>query len=80
MSNLETYRSTFVELLGVPESELESLTYQSIPAWDSVGHMALMAALEVAFKIELDMPDILDFSSYLRGKEIIAKYGVDLES
>ena len=54
------------------------LTYQSIPEWDSVGHMSLIAALEDAFGIMMEMDDIVDFGSYETGINTLKKYGVDL--
>ena len=43
MNNLELYNNAFVESLGVDEAELEELEYQKNAAWDSVGHMGLVA-------------------------------------
>ena len=40
--------------------------------------MQLVAALEDAFDIMLDTDDIIDLSSYDKGKEILAKYDVGL--
>ncbi len=79
MTNLEKYNNAFIETLEVTEEQLNGLTYQGIPAWDSVGHMSLVAALEDAFDIMMDTDDIIDFSSYEKGKEILAKaaYGVE---
>lgn len=77
MTNLEKYNAAFVESFGVTEDQLSGLAYQSIEAWDSVGHMQLIAALEDAFDIMFDMDDVIDFSSYEKGKELIAKYGVE---
>lgn len=74
MTNLEMYNKAFVDSFGVNENELSSLEYQSISAWDSVGHMNLIAALEDAFDIMMDTDDIIDFSSYEKGKELLAKY------
>jgi len=54
----------------------EFLVYQSVPAWDSVGHMGMIAALEETFNIMMDTQDIIDFSSYSKGIEILARYGV----
>ena len=45
----------------------------------SVGHMGLMSELEDLFSIELDADDIIDFSSYEVGKEILKKYEVDVD-
>jgi acyl carrier protein len=78
MNNLEKYNNTFVEVFHVEENVLVTLKYQSIPAWDSVGHMALIANLEGAFDIMMDTEDIIDFSSYEKGKEIMGKYDIEL--
>lgn len=76
MKNLEKYVNVFKKSLMVEEPALSDLKYQDIAAWDSVGHMALMAALEEEFGIELDIDDIIDFSSFEVGKNILAKYNV----
>jgi acyl carrier protein len=73
MTNLEKYNNAFIEALEVEESQLEGLEYQEISAWDSVGHMGLVAAIEDAFDIVMDTDDIIDFSSYEIGKKILAK-------
>lgn len=78
MSNLEKYNNVFVENLQVTENQLAGLKYQAVPLWDSVGHMTLIAALEDAFDIMLDTDDIIDFSSYEKGKEILKKYEVEI--
>lgn len=76
MTYLEKYNEAFVETFEINQSGLENLEYQSIPEWDSVGHMTLVAELEDRFGIEMDTDDIIDFSSYEKGKEILAKYGI----
>ena len=38
--------------------------------------MVLVAALEAAFDIMLEMDDIIDFSGFKRGKEILKGYDV----
>lgn len=77
MSNLEKYNLAFTDSLGIDESKLAGLTYQSIPEWDSVGHMSLIAAIEDSFDIMMETDDIIDLSSYEKGKEILAKYGIE---
>lgn len=72
MTNLETYNNAFIETLGVTEEQLAGLKYQDVEAWDSVGHMGLMAALEDAFDIMMDTDDIIDFNSYEKGMEILS--------
>ena len=77
MTNLEKYNNVFIENLQVSENQLENLKYLSVELWDSVGHMTLVAAIEDAFDIMLDTDDIIDLSSYVKGKEILKKYDVE---
>ena len=71
MTNLEKYNQAFMETLEVKEEQLSGLVYQSVELWDSVGHMTLVAALEDAFGIMMETDDIIDLSSYEKGKEIL---------
>ena len=79
MDNIKKYNDAFCEAFEITEDELKGLEYQAIENWDSVGHMTLIALLEEAFDIMMETDDIIDFSSYEKGKEILAKeiYGVD---
>lgn len=80
MNNLEKYNSVFCESFSIEESVLEgNLEYNSIEAWDSVGHMGMIAELEDKFDLMLDTDDIIDFSSYNKGKEILAKYDIEVK-
>ena len=76
MSNKKKYNESFVEIFSINEDLLEGLEYNSIPQWDSVGHMALMALLEENFEIMMDMEEIIDFSSYKKGIEILRGYDI----
>lgn len=79
MTNLEKYKSAFKEALEIDESIIgDDLVYGNIVEWDSVGHMRLMAEIEDAFDIMLETEDILDFSSFTKGKEILLKYDVTI--
>lgn len=78
MTNLEKYDKMFLDSFPVTKEELPGLKYRGILAWDSVGHMELMSAIEETYGISISTPDLLDFSSYEKGKEILAKYGVEL--
>lgn len=78
MNNLEKYNGIFKETLNVSDDMLVGLKYQDIKEWDSVGHISLIGELEDAFDIEMDTDDIIAFSSYEKGKEILAKYDVQI--
>lgn len=79
MTNLELYKNAFRESLSLDEKKLkDSLKYNDIPEWDSIGHMTLMSSLEETFKINIETDDIVDFSSYKKGIEILKKYKVNI--
>ena len=73
MTNLEKYVQVFCETLQITEDKLDGLKYQGVELWDSVGHMTLIANLEDAFDIMMETDDIIDFSSFEKGKEILTK-------
>ena len=78
LSNIEKYQNVFVESFDIEKSLLdEKLKYESIPEWDSVGHMTMISNLEEVFDIVMEMDDIIDFSSFEIGKEILKKYKID---
>jgi acyl carrier protein len=76
MTNYEKYVNAYVDTFGVAKENVESLKYMGIQEWDSVGHMGLISAVEDAFGIEIDTDDIIEFSSFAKGKEILEKYKV----
>jgi acyl carrier protein len=79
MSNKDKYDNVFLESFSIsPEMLNDDLVYQSISAWDSVGHMGMIAGLEEVFDIMLETDDIIEFSSYKVGTEILKKYGVEI--
>jgi acyl carrier protein len=41
--------------------------------------MNLMSVLEKKFKIEMNIDDIVDFSSYEKGKKILKKYKIAIK-
>ena len=77
MSSKEKYQDIFIKSLSIDEKKFnEKIKYNEIPEWDSIGHMTLMSSLEEKFSISMDTDDIVDFSSYKKGIEILEKYGV----
>lgn len=79
MTNLEKYNNAFCEAFEINEEQLEGLQYQQIELWDSVGHMTLVANIEDAFDIMMETDDIIDFSSYEKGIDILKQhYGIEL--
>ena len=70
--NLEKYKSSFIEALEIsPDVVNDKLEYNSISEWDSIGHMSLISSLEESFDITFETDDIIDFSSFNKGIEIL---------
>ena len=77
MSNREKYKKIFIDSLSIDSSKFkEDIKYNEIPEWDSIGHMTLMSGLEEGFSITMETDDIVDFSSFNKGLEILKKYKV----
>ena len=74
----QKYKSAFIESLGIKEKQFnENIKYNEITEWDSIGHMTLMSGLEETFNISLETDDIIDFSSYKKGIDILkSKYRI----
>ena len=78
MDNIEKYNKAFINTFSVEKKALQNLEYNKIETWDSIGHMTLISELEDSFKVTFETDDIIDFSSYEKGKEILKKYKVNL--
>ena len=73
----EELKYCFSEALGIAmDTDFESLKYRGIQQWDSLRHMALVAAIETVFDIMLEPDDVMDMSSFTKAKRILEKYGV----
>ena len=79
MTNREIYDKVFMDCFSVPQGALTGeLEYQCVPAWDSLGHMGMITAVEAAFGIMMEAKDISEFDSYTNGIGKLRKYGVEL--
>ena len=77
--NLDKYKKAFIESLEISnENILDNLKYNDIEEWDSIGHMGLISAIEDIFEITVETNDVIDFSSFKKGKEILKKYKITI--
>ena len=77
MKNKSKYIEIFIKSLSIDKKNFnEKLKYNDIPEWDSIGHMTLMSELEDGFNISIDTDDIIDFSSFKKGIQILKKYKI----
>jgi acyl carrier protein len=73
-------KQLFSEALGIPVGTIsDDLAYNALPQWDSVAHMALIAALDEGFGIMIETEDVIDMSSFGKAKEILGRYGVNFQ-
>lgn len=79
MLSVKKYSEIFKTALNISDDKLgKNLKYNEIEEWDSIGHMNLIAALEEESKISLETDDIVDFSSFKKGIEILKKYKIEI--
>lgn len=75
----DKFRNVFASALGISvDAVTDELQYNTIPEWDSIAHMQLVAALDNEYDIMLDTEDVIDMSSVAKAREILAKYGVQV--
>ena len=78
MKNKKKYIEIFIKSLSIEKKKFkETIKYNDVPEWDSIGHMTLMSDLEDGFKISIDTDDVIDFSSFKKGIQVLKKYKVD---
>ncbi len=78
MSNIEKFKEAFVEGLEIPMEEVESASMESIEKWDSIGQMSLVAIIEDSFGIVLEPDEVMQFTSFEAGKEILKNHNIEL--
>jgi acyl carrier protein len=77
MKNKKKYIEIFTKSFSIDVKKFdEKIKYNDIPEWDSIGHMTLMSELEEGFKISIETDDIIDFSSFKKGIQILKKYKI----
>jgi acyl carrier protein len=77
MKNKNKYIEIFIKSFSMEKKKFnEKIKYNDIPEWDSIGHMTLMSDLEDGFDISIDTDDIIDFSSFKKGIQILKKYKI----
>lgn len=74
----EKLKAVFAQTLEIQVADVtDALAYGVAETWDSIAHMALIAAIETAFDIMIETDDVIDMSSFAKAREIVRKYGVE---
>jgi len=64
-SNEVTLQNVLRAVLNLaPDIDVTRVRQLSYPAWDSLAHVSLIAALESEFGLEIDVSDSVDLTSY----------------
>ena len=79
MENLEKYNNAFVEVFGAKVEELnDDYSKDNVGEWDSVHQLSLISIFEETFDIMFDPEDIMEMTSYAKGKELLEKYNINV--
>lgn len=74
--NKEKYIEAFTEAFETEWEKVTGFIYKETEAWDSVGHMLLITALEEKFGIELKPEEMLAIISFDEGIKVLEKKGI----
>ena len=74
-SIIKEYASIFDEVFksNFTDDELLSLAFKQYPQWDSLTQMILIQEIEARFGVKFDFADMMSFTSYKSGLELITK-------
>ncbi|RSM61697.1 acyl carrier protein [Kibdelosporangium aridum] len=76
MSLNDRLRTVFIETMQLDaDFDVENLKYRDIEEWDSVGHMALVAAIEDEFDVQFDTDQVIDMSSFKVAVDMLTTMG-----
>ena len=76
MSGFQQLRDVIAVSLGVPSDKITETSAQGdLAAWDSLGHVRLMVALEEAFGVELEIEDFVKLASVPAIRDYLARRG-----
>lgn len=71
---MNDFEKKYFDAFTLTFGELSEEEIRSLSDWDSAASMTLVSAVEDSFDIMMDIEDILLFTSYEAGLEIVRKY------
>ena len=77
MTNIEKLKNAFVEGLEIPVEDVENATMESVDKWDSIGQMSLIAIIEDAFGVEFEPDEVMRFTSFVAGVDILKNHNIE---
>jgi acyl carrier protein len=72
---------TVEELVGKafkikPQELNDASSRETIEQWDSMGHLALITALEEHFQVSISIADAMEMADIRKIKDVLKEYGV----
>lgn len=78
MSTLEKLQAVIADTLKVPVAKITLQTRdEDLAAWDSLGHVNLMMAVEQTFDVEMDVEDFPTLTSVQAITDYLKSQGID---
>lgn len=74
MTNFEKLTKAFCDAFVIDADKVKALKYRECEMWDSVGHMTLINNIEDAFDIMILPEDLMNFTSFSVGKDILSQH------
>ncbi|OLF14247.1 hypothetical protein BLA60_03690 [Actinophytocola xinjiangensis] len=77
MSTHSSLLEVFVKVLDLPDDvDPVSLNYRETSSWNSLAHMEIVQSVENVFGVSLSVEEVIGFSSFAQGLEILAEHGL----
>ena len=68
-------KKIFCQVLGISQADFsEDIAYDSFEKWDSLKHLQMIAELEEAFGIDIEMDDVIAMENFKKVKKLVKKY------
>jgi acyl carrier protein len=74
---VSTVEEVVSHVFGVERGSVDqSSCPETVEGWDSMGHLNLVAALEKAFNVSIDIGDAMEMADVRKIRQILLEYGV----
>ena len=71
----EQLKISFADALCVKPDEInDSTSPETMPDWDSLAHLNLIAGLEKQFNIQFSMDEVIEMNTYTKVKKVVSRH------
>lgn len=77
MYDIADYMQIFQNILGLEkEEDVRRADSEYTEGWDSYTHMELIVAIEEKFQVSFEGRDVLEFTSFEKGMDVLKRMGI----